>query len=88
MKKKINELCGNDLYKICYPPTGHYPNCTTCPLRVKNINPDCPPKEVFYCIKDLIDEKSKLVMRLSYLEKILDKYDNSEIEVEEEQKEE
>ena len=82
MKKKINELCGNNLNKICFPPAGYYPNCGSCPLRIKNINPDCPSNENFYCIKQLVNEKSKLNMRLTEINEVLDKYKNIEIEVE------
>ena len=83
MKKKINDLCGNNLNNICYPPTGYYPNCSKCPLCIKNINPECPPKENFYCIKWLVHEQSELTMRLVEINEILDKYANAEIEVEE-----
>ena len=75
MKKKINELCGNDLKNICkkYFTYSNYDTCKNCPLQVKEI----------HCVKGLVEEQAQLTMKLVQVNQLLDECYDMEIEVEE-----
>ena len=77
MKKKVNELCGNVLKKICKKYFNYYTydTCKDCPLKVNSI----------HCVKGLVEEKSQLTMKLVQVDELLDSCMKMEIEVEEDE---
>lgn len=75
MKKKINELCGNDLKQICKKHFNYqtYDTCKNCPLQIDSI----------HCVKGLVEEQSQLAEKLVQVNELLENCMGREIEVEE-----